>query len=373
MKKFILLSSLFPWLLWAQVSRDGTRETFVQRFNKLPATNGVSLRAETIDNLPDSTYTYYDGALHRRVGIKYNEDGWVALEEGYTDFGNDGLVNDDLKVEYTYTRKDGFFVQDGISYLKFYGDAWDTYARVVTCYNANYHPVRICSYFSLGNGAWELNQIRSTIEYNERGNPVVVMDSIPHGDGLKAIGRQELHYDGFDRIDGYDGFMPGETEGEWVAYEKVGVEYHSDMHTETWFKPDGEEWVIDRWVETRYDERGNVIAETEKRPDGNGGYLIQWSDTYHHVYLPDGTTSALRPGERRSSAVYPNPATDEVTVRLEDTEPAVATLVDLSGRVVGRQTVERQATLAVASLPPGVYLLKVKTAKGTDVHKLIVK
>jgi hypothetical protein len=373
MKKFILWSSLLPWLLWAQVSKEETRDAFLLRFDRLPVTNGVSLRAGSIDHLPDSTYTYYDQELHQRASIKYNEDGWVVLEEGYTDFGNDGLVNDEFKMEYTYTREDGFFVQDGISYLKLYGDAWNAYARAVTRYNANYHPVRTCTYYSLGNGVWELNQITSTVEYNEKGNPVVVMDSIPNGTGLKAIRRHELHYDSFDRIDGYDLLRSGETEEEWVVYEKVGIVYRADMYTETWFKPVEDEWVIDHWVEVHYDDWGNIIAETNIKPDGNGGYTILWSDTYRHVYLSDGPTSALRPEPRRSSAVYPNPATDYVTVSVEDAESAEVTLVDLSGRVVGRQTVERQATIAVYSLPRGLYLLKVKTAKGTDVHKLVVK
>jgi hypothetical protein len=342
--------------------------------DRLPATNSMALRTVTDNRLPDSTYTYYDGELHMRVSLKYNEDGWVMLEEGFTDFDRDGLVDDDLKVEYTYTREDGFFVQDGISYLKPFNDGvWHPYARVVTRYNANGLPVRTCLYYSLGNGEWEFNQLTGTAEYNERGNPAVVMDSIPSGNGLKAIMRYDISYNGFDLIVEYLRSSAAEPEGTWIPREKVTVAYEGPgKHTETHFKPGGEEWVTDFLVETLYDEYGSILAETRKKPDGNGGYVTVYSETYRQVY-PDGSTPAIAPGHSPSSVIYPNPSADFVTVRLQDAAPATVTLVDLSGRVVGRQAVERQATIAVHTLPQGVYLLRVQTAKGTDMHKLVVK
>ncbi|MDR1675402.1 MAG: T9SS type A sorting domain-containing protein [Tannerella sp.] len=372
MKKFILLLSMLPWLLPAQVPENGrTGKASMLWTDRSSVMNGITLRVGTVDNLPDSTYTYYSGALHRRMAIRYDEEGRVVLEEGYTDYDRDGLVNDALKIEYTYTYEDGFFTGEGISYYKFYGDDWFGYSRAVTRYNANGQPVRTALYFPGGDGEWELNQFASTVEYDGRGNPTVVMDSIPYGDGLKAIKRHELQYDGSSRLVGHDvyTFTGGETEGEWVMRERSVITYGANMHTETYLTPTG----IDYLIETLYDERGNVIAETAKKPGGDGGYTVLWSDTYRHVYLADGATPVILPERSRSSAVYPNPSTDYVTVTLEDAETAEATLVDLSGRIVGRQTVGRQATVAVYSLPRGLYLLKVQTAKGTDVHKLVIK
>ncbi|MDR1455334.1 MAG: T9SS type A sorting domain-containing protein [Tannerella sp.] len=378
MKKYVLLLSLLPWLLQAQVSKNGPEEIFMQWTDRPSAMGGAVLRAGAVDNLPDSTYTFYGKKLHRRVGIKYNEDGLVVLEEGYTDFDYDGLVDEGLKIEYAYTREDGCLTSDGISYLKFSeGEEWYAYSRVVTRYSANGQPVKSCLYYSLGDGEWELNQMKSAVEYSERGNPVVVMDSIPSGSGLKAIARYELYYDSFDRMTGYIRLASDEREGEtyityiWVVREKVEITWDgAGRRLETSFRPSGSEgWEIDHLIETRYDERGNAISETEKGPDGE----IRYSESCRHVY-PDGlVTATIRPGERRSSAIYPNPSTDYVTVILPEEAPAVLTLVDLSGRVVIRQTVERQATVAVNTLPRGIYLLKVDTAGGTDVHKLIIK
>ncbi|MDR2139297.1 MAG: T9SS type A sorting domain-containing protein [Tannerella sp.] len=376
MKKFILLLSLFPWLLPAQVSRSETAKTSMLRMMNRPSvTRGVALRAETAGQQPDSTYTFYDGELHRRVGFTYNEEGWVTLEEGYTDFNYDGLANEKLKLEYTYTREDGYLVQDGISSLQFIEGVWQTYARAVVHYNANGMPVRSCSYFSLGEGVWELNSLTATVAYNEKGNPVTVMDSIPFGKGLKATRRHELHYDRFDRLAGYDRFDGGETEGEWVLHDRVEITYEgADKCVESYFKPVGNEnWEVAYLLETLFDERGNIIAETEKIPDGHGGYTTQWSNTFRHVYLSDGGTSAIAPEASPSSTVYPNPSTGFVTVRIRDAAPAMLTLVDMSGRVVARQAVGQQASIALDSLPRGFYLLKVATARGTDVHKLILK
>ena len=70
--------------------------------------------------------------------------------------------------------------------------------------------------------------------------------------------------------------------------------------------------------------------------------------------------------------VYPNPAHGEVTVSVG--APATLTVLDLAGRVVvAPQSLSSSATLPLSDLPSGTYFLRVITAEGTAVKKLIVK
>ncbi|MDR3269432.1 MAG: T9SS type A sorting domain-containing protein [Tannerella sp.] len=370
MKKYLLLLWLtFPGLLSAQIPEDGIR-TSIQWLNRLQARDGIVLRAETIDNLPDSTYTYYDGKLHRRMRLTYNEEGWVALETGYTDFSNDGVVDDNAKTVYTYTHEDGFLVQEAISYLTPYHDGvWHEFSRRVNYYNANNRQVRTCLYYP-GTEAWEYNRETAAVEYNEKGNPVKLTDYITVGGVKLAVGWIDVTYDAQDRITGFNTFIPGPADGPMPS-EKVEVTYDEQGNRlDTYFKQKDDEWTPVYVMETLYDERGNIISEAKK---STGKDEPDWINTYSHVYLSDGETSVAVVRSGRSSIVYPNPSDDYVTVLLQEADHALVTLTNISGRTVGRQTVERRATIAVNSLPPGIYLLAVKTASGTDVHKLIVK
>ena len=70
--------------------------------------------------------------------------------------------------------------------------------------------------------------------------------------------------------------------------------------------------------------------------------------------------------------VYPNPASTDVTVSVG--APATLTVLDLAGRVVvAPQSLSSSATLLLSDLPSGTYFLRVITAEGTAVKKLIVK
>ena len=70
--------------------------------------------------------------------------------------------------------------------------------------------------------------------------------------------------------------------------------------------------------------------------------------------------------------LFPNPAHTSVTVRTGD--PAKVTLFDISGRIVAsRQCHENDLILDLQALPTGTYMVRVVTANGVTVGKLIVR
>ncbi len=64
--------------------------------------------------------------------------------------------------------------------------------------------------------------------------------------------------------------------------------------------------------------------------------------------------------------VYPNPATTELTVKLESDLPATISILDLSGRVVLNTSASVNGTVDVSGLNSGLYLLQAK--QGGEMH-----
>lgn len=70
-------------------------------------------------------------------------------------------------------------------------------------------------------------------------------------------------------------------------------------------------------------------------------------------------------------AVYPNPAKDVINVSLKNADVKSISVMNLSGQVV---TTSKNATVNVAALPAGVYVVKVLDNKGvTHTTKVVVK
>lgn len=57
--------------------------------------------------------------------------------------------------------------------------------------------------------------------------------------------------------------------------------------------------------------------------------------------------------------LYPNPATDEITIELPDETPRIATIQDLLGRTVAQVTVRGMAHVDASVFPEGTYIIRV--------------
>ena len=81
--------------------------------------------------------------------------------------------------------------------------------------------------------------------------------------------------------------------------------------------------------------------------------------TIWEMYSPTAVVSGL-PNEVAKVRAYPNPATDRLTVAMEQPGAYTVTLVDMQGRpVVQQQLVGREAMLRTHALPKGMYVLQV--------------
>lgn len=366
MKKILLLLCLIPILLPAQISDKELKLIGLT----LQKNNGIVLKSAASDKLPDSTYTYRNDVLFRMLGLTYNGDGLIVLAQGYTHFNYADLIP--FKMECAYAREGDLLISEAVTYMKPYSDnVWYPYARNVVYANKNDINVIDRLYYPDSHGGWELNQLSAAVEYNEKGNPTVMEDSISStNNSLRVVQRTTVAYDESDRIAEYNTFLLNDK-GEWAAYEHIEIAYNQHGYIENHYQyTDAGQPLFAYLREVLYDERGNPVSDTKKILDGKD-YLIVTSDTYRHVYPSADAVARIQPGN--SSVIYPNPSTDFVTVLLHDANQADIALYTMSGNLVAQQTIGNQSAISVRSLPEGIYLLIVKTEKRQDVHKLIVK
>jgi hypothetical protein len=70
--------------------------------------------------------------------------------------------------------------------------------------------------------------------------------------------------------------------------------------------------------------------------------------------------------------LFPNPTSDLVSIERNGNSPAVVTLIDAQGRVVGSEHMNgRSAAIDVQDLPPGLYLVHIASVGGVDCLRLV--
>jgi hypothetical protein len=120
-------------------------------------------------------------------------------------------------------------------------------------------------------------------------------------------------------------------------------------------------------------EWGNAIQQTE-----DDGFILvgyNWSingdastcngkSDYWIVKLAPESSPTTQPTTQPLN-LYPNPATQAITIQIPDTESTLnIQITDLIGRELGRQTIPNGGTVDIKSLPNGVYLVSARTESG---------
>jgi hypothetical protein len=78
-------------------------------------------------------------------------------------------------------------------------------------------------------------------------------------------------------------------------------------------------------------------------------------------------------------AVYPNPASDFLTIRISENNsiPSQLNLTDLSGRSVLKEQLvfngNKEIRLDISGIKKGIYILNLKTGKETKSQKLVIQ
>jgi hypothetical protein len=76
--------------------------------------------------------------------------------------------------------------------------------------------------------------------------------------------------------------------------------------------------------------------------------------------------------KQENISIYPNPAKDQLSIELFDNKNTIVEIISLDGQLLQSVLLQTtKATLSVADLANGVYMLKIKNASGVSVQKFI--
>lgn len=115
-----------------------------------------------------------------------------------------------------------------------------------------------------------------------------------------------------------------------------------------------------------YTGTGTTLSEVDFYIDNYG------TDAYlDDISIKDGSLATSEVSNRNAINVYPNPAVDYVKVNA-DGKAQSAQLFDASGRLV-KSFKDASGAMSVSDLKKGIYIMKVKTDKGTSSAKVIKK
>jgi hypothetical protein len=121
------------------------------------------------------------------------------------------------------------------------------------------------------------------------------------------------------------------------------------------------DWAWIRWSDDPTprefaDFNGNIIL-----PDYHDGFVVGW------IGIPEN-------GARQSVRVFPNPASEVVTLKSDDDITGINVLSSLGQTVFKKYYPgEKEVQFDVSAMPAGIYLVKVYTEKGVGMVKVSVK
>jgi hypothetical protein len=76
--------------------------------------------------------------------------------------------------------------------------------------------------------------------------------------------------------------------------------------------------------------------------------------------------------ETNPFSLYPNPTSTILNIHYPNSEPAIATILDITGKTISiNNTNGSQSQINVSMLPPGIYVLKFQTRESISVQKFI--
>lgn len=73
------------------------------------------------------------------------------------------------------------------------------------------------------------------------------------------------------------------------------------------------------------------------------------------------------------ATLYPNPASDKVTISMESGQQTTVTISNLAGQKVSSVTMQGSGEINIMDLPAGIYLLQIQGENFREAHKLLVQ
>lgn len=328
-------------------------------------------------NKPDSVYVYSgeERQLIKVSAIMYDDDNRILREEGRIDLNGDGLIqaNEMYKMSYVYTETGGLFTIEAVKEI-FEDEQWINSSKEVKTYKASNLnvPVHDCAYsYDITEGKWDLYSKTIATEYNEKGFPVVLMDTLPYPTmlGLKyALKSKVLSYNESNLLDAVlyaskkDADDPSEeftpSQKDEFMYDDNHVLIQKRVYSYDNLYNNGNpiwDWSLSNTIDYEYDEYGNIIRE------GDVYYTNIYSSANSNDFIAD---------------IAKNPqlffADGQVEVVFDDDMLFDVAIYNMQGLLMTQQKNNRNhAAVSFNKALPGIYIVHVISGEYRYTQKIV--
>lgn len=283
------------------------------------------------------------------------------------------------------------------------GSAWMPVTKREVMYNAESQVAMVNDY--LYNGSeWE-DQGMYTYTYNAAGNMLTNVYSMPINDSTWQDSYQIVYtYNSADQcvqkeMSTYNGTSWDESNKEIYDYNAEGLlaskifQYYNGSVYENNYK---QEFMYDDGMLEYYDNHnwdGSMwVASTrvniENNIDENEGTIVQWEQNWNAgnflelvngnmketFYFEAYTPSAIKSLDKSMVSIYPNPATDNLNIKVDGSKIEAVQVYSITGALIMNVTQVQQShtNIDMSQLQSGLYNVVIKTKEGMGSFKVSV-
>ncbi|MBA4304009.1 MAG: hypothetical protein C0424_07275 [Sphingobacteriaceae bacterium] len=347
----------------------------------------------------DSTSTYWwSGNVYDRSNTTRYEYDATGRLSGYRSFARDGLLNwrEVTRSEYFYNSQglphrlvtmnvdaQGNLDSGATLYWQYTANSqiavetrvfWAGNNRIVTQTTNQYaaNGLLDSTWIENNGGSGNTLSLESTTKFHYAAGKLVRYDTYLNGaGGLRRGSRVQLAYDGLNRLQDELSFSWNTQSNSFDL--QTEVEY---FYTASRALPDslkgiesqafpGSPTVYKRQFSYNVND-SLVLSETFDGTTGN--WVPLWKQTFAYFGLGTGIVQA----KSLDFKVFPNPATDQLYIRLTEPQLATVSIQSLSGQTIKQLALPLgQSSIDLLDLPKGMYLLHLQAGGKLAVHKFV--
>jgi len=162
----------------------------------------------------------------------------------------------------------------------------------------------------------------------------------------------------------------------WVNSEQSIYTYdvNNNMTSYLYQSWNGSAWVNSNQNTHAYDANNFTKSDTYKSWNSNGTIVTYGDSTFYYFHTITGVNDLIVQGE--NITIYPNPATEIVSFKIDNRNNADLTLniYNVTGTLVKSETLrQNQRQINIRDLSNGIYMVEIKTKEWTGKQKLIIQ
>jgi hypothetical protein len=196
--------------------------------------------------------------------------------------------------------------------------------------------------------------------YNSNVNRPLQGTTLANGITIYRQGTNNIRYDGFGTLT-----TPAGTFEDVVRY-RIDQRFTDSLNVQGFISISNYRTIAFIWTN----------AERKLAP------LMSWSiletdfgPSVNASWVDPEVLSVNSPNSTGQAFIYPNPASKQFNIgNLNQTEPTIISVIDLSGRIVYDQSsTGSTAQVYVPNLDAGVYMIKIQTAQSSEMHRVVLQ